>query len=321
MTDPVQDSNRYSWGRSRPFNDFSGFFREIFKERVQKISIDAGFTCPNRDGTKGTGGCSFCDNKTFNPLYCQPQNSITHQLNQGIAFFKKRYPGQKYLAYFQAYSNTYGQLELLKNRYSEALLHPDVVGLVIGTRPDCVSLELLDYLDALTDEYFVSLEFGIESTLDRTLKRINRGHDFNTAVTAFKICENRKFFTGLHLILGLPGEDRYDCISHAEELNKLNFNFLKLHQMQIIRGTAMEREFVTDPRDFMELTPASYVDLVIEFLEKLKPSIIVERFISESPRNKLIAPKWGLKNYEFVNLLEQEMIKRKTYQGRLIKLV
>jgi len=301
---------------TRPFNDFSGFFKSLFQERVQKISIDAGFTCPNRDGTRGRGGCSFCDNKTFNPAYCLPENSITDQLNQGISFFKTRYPGQKYLAYFQAYSNTYGDLSLLKSRYEEALKHPEVVGLVIGTRPDCINESLVQYLDQLTEKYFVSLEFGIESALNRTLLRINRGHDFETAVKALEMCKTRKFYTGVHMILGLPGENRQDILNQTEQLNELSFDFLKLHQMQIIKGTKLEYEYSAYPQDFIRLNVEEYIDLLITYLEKLKPEIIIERFISESPRDKLIAPRWGLKNFEFVSKLEKEMIYRQTFQGK-----
>ncbi|MCK5820341.1 MAG: TIGR01212 family radical SAM protein [Bacteroidales bacterium] len=300
----------------RPFNDFSGFFKSLFDERVQKISIDAGFTCPNRDGTKGRGGCSFCDNKTFNPAYCLPENSITDQLNQGINFFKTRYPGQKYLAYFQAYTNTYGDLEMLKSRYEEALMHPEVIGLVIGTRPDCIDEELVNYLDKLTEDYFVSLEFGIESTLDATLLRINRGHDFKTSIQALEMCQTSRFYTGVHMILGLPGESKQDILNQTDQLNKLSFDFLKLHQMQIIRGTKLEYEYASNPQDFTRMDVDEYIDLLITYLEKLKPEIVIERFISESPLDKLIAPRWGLKNFEFVAKLEKEMIRRQTFQGK-----
>jgi radical SAM protein (TIGR01212 family) len=308
----------YPWGRKRAFNDFPGFFKSLFSDRVQKISVDAGFTCPNRDGTKGNGGCTFCDNKTFNPTYCTPDNSVTHQLNQGINFFKNRYPGQRYLAYFQAYTNTYGDFELLKALYEEALKHPDVIGIVIGTRPDCISEQLLNYLDGLSRTYFVSLEFGAESTLNKTLERINRGHSFQQTVEALEQCRPFNFYTGLHMILGLPGESVDEILNHAVTLNSLNFDFLKLHQMQIIRGTKMEKEFSENPDDFIQLTASDYINLIIEFLERLNPNIIVERFISESPLDKLIFPKWGLKNFEFVNKLEAEMHRRNTYQGRLI---
>ena len=307
----------YAWGRKRPFNDFSGFFKTLFENRVQKISIDAGFTCPNRDGQKGVGGCSFCDNKTFNPTYCLPDNSVTTQLDQGIGLFKERYPQQQYLAYFQAYTNTYSSLEHIQSLYEEALSHPEVIGLVIGTRPDCISQELLEYLEQLSKKYFISLEFGIESTSDKTLKRINRGHDFATAVKALKMCESYSFYTGVHMILGLPGESEADLLHHVTNLNKLKFTFLKLHQMQIIRGTRIELEYKEKKSDFLQFTAEEYIDLAIRFLEQLNPEIIIERFISESPKDKLIAPKWGLKNFEIVSKIESQMLRKETFQGRL----
>ncbi len=316
MTSSGKSITSNTWGRNRPFNDFSGYFKTLFNYRVQKISIDAGFTCPNRDGSKGIGGCSFCDNKTFNPIYCLPENSITKQLDKGISLFKTKYPGQKYLAYFQAYSNTYGTLDLLKQKYGEALKHPDVVGLVIGTRPDCIDEILVEYLNDLANEYFISLEFGIESTSNKTLQRINRGHDFESAIHALEMCANKRFYTGVHMIFGLPGESRNDILAHADSLNSLPFNFLKLHQMQIIKGTQMEIEFAHHPQDFLKLSVEDYIELLIDFLAKLNPDIILERFISESPKEKLIAPRWGLKNFEFVSKLEKEMIKQKIFQGK-----
>lgn len=306
----------YTWGHDKPYNDFSSYFRGLFSERVQKISIDAGFTCPNRDGSKGIGGCTFCDNKTFNPGYCKPDKSVTSQLEQGIAFFKDRYKTQRYLAYFQAYTNTYSSLEHIKSLYEEALSHPDVIGIVIGTRPDCIYPELLEYLDELAKEYFISLEFGVESTLDRTLKRINRGHSYQEVIDAMKACEPYDFKIGMHLILGLPGESIPDILSHAETISKLDPDFLKLHQLQIIRNTKIEIEYNEKPQDFIKFTAEEYIDLTIRFLEKLNPDIIIERFISQSPPEKLIAPKWGLKNFEFTAKLEKEMRKRNAYQGR-----
>ncbi len=300
----------------KPYNDFSSYFRRLFSERVQKISIDAGFTCPNRDGSKGTGGCTFCDNKTFNPVYCMPDKSVTSQLEQGIAFFKDRYKTQRYLAYFQAYTNTYSSLEHLKVLYEEALSHPDVIGIVIGTRPDCIYPELLEYLDELAKKYFITLEFGVESTIDRTLKRINRGHSYQEVIDAMKACAEYDFKIGMHLILGLPGESVPDILSHAETISKLNPDFLKLHQLQIIRNTKIEQEYQDKSEDFIKFTADEYIDLTIRFLELLNPDIIMERFISQSPPEKLIAPKWGLKNFEFTAKLEKEMRVRKTFQGR-----
>lgn len=309
--------NDYPWGRSRPFNDYSGFFKTLFANRVQKISLDAGFTCPNRDGTKGVGGCSYCDNSTFNPDYCFPEKSITVQLNEGISFFRKRYPGQQYLAYFQAYTNTYAELDVLKMRYEEALLHPDVVGVVIGTRPDCISTEILEYLDELAKNNFVSLEFGVESTNDHTLSGINRGHSFRDTINALEQCSRYNFYTGIHMILGLPGEDETTILKQTSDINALPFNFLKLHQMQIIRHTRLARQYNDSPELFMHFSASSYIQMLIRYVELLRPDIIIERFVSESPPDKLIAPKWGLKNFEFVALLEKELVSRQTFQGRL----
>jgi len=314
-----REESKYPWQGNRPFNDFPGFFKSIFTERVQKISIDAGFTCPNRDGTKGIGGCTFCDNKTFNPSYCAPEKSITDQLNQGINFFRSRYPAQKYLAYFQAYTNTYADLDVLKDRYEEALSHQDVVGLVIGSRPDCISPEIIEYLDELADNYFVSLELGVESTSDETLLQINRGHGHQETVDTLIRCQGRKFYTGIHMILGLPNENEDIIFGHVSKINELPFNFLKLHQMQIIRNTAMSKQYFESPELFIQFTAESYIQMLIKFLELLRPDIIMERFISESPHDKLIAPKWGLKNFEFVARLEKELIIQETHQGRLYK--
>ena len=307
----------YVWDHDKPYNDFSSYFRRMFDRRVQKISIDAGFTCPNRDGTKGRGGCTFCDNKTFNPAYCKPEKSITIQLDQGISFFKERYKTQKYLAYFQAYTNTYAELDCLKKLYSEALAYPEVIGLVIGTRPDCVSTKLFDYLESLNKEYYISLEFGVESTLDRSLERINRGHMFNDAVEAYNSCKDYSFKKGMHLILGLPGEEEPDILAHVDKISSLPFDFLKLHQLQIIKGTKMALEYQQKPDDFTYYEAEEYIDLVIKFIEKLNPDIIIERFISQSPPEKIITPKWGLKNFEFTAKLEKEMRRRGTWQGRL----
>ena len=310
--------NVYPWGHEKPYNDFSSYFRKLFDRRVQKISIDAGFTCPNRDGSRGKGGCTFCDNKTFNPSYCLPENSITLQLEQGISFFRDRYKTQQYLAYFQAYSNTYASLEQLKIMYEEALSHPDVIGLVIGTRPDCISDDLLSYLDRLSEKYFISLEFGVESTINRTLERVNRGHSFEEVEQALDACKEYGFKVGLHLILGLPGETEADILSHAKIISNLPFHFLKLHQLQIIKGTKMAKEFRDLPDDFLQFTADQYVDLTISFLEQLNPEIILDRFISQSPLDKLISPRWGLKNYQFTNKLVNEMLKRNAWQGRLV---
>ncbi len=307
----------YPWGTKRPFNDYSSWFKKRFEQRVQKISIDAGFTCPNRDGTKAWGGCTYCNNDTFNPFYCEPSKSITEQLNEGIAFFEPKYKTQKYLAYFQAYSNTYGSLELLKKLYEEALSHPKVIGLIIGTRPDCVNDEILNYLAALSKKYFVVVEYGLESTLDRTLDLINRAHSHQESVDAIIKTAERGIEVGVHMIIGLPEETDEEIIRHAQRLSKLPITSLKLHQLQIVKGTVLAKQYKKNPESLKLFQPGEYIDLVIRFLENLNPEIIVERFISESPLDLLIAPKWnGLKNFEIVAKIEKRMKELNTFQGK-----
>lgn len=290
---------------AEPYNDFGSLIRKQFPYRVQKISIDAGFSCPNRDGRISSGGCTFCDNRTFNPSYCNKTKSISEQLAEGKAFFARKYPEMKYLAYFQAYTNTYDSLDRLKAMYEEALAVDDVVGIVIGTRPDCVSDELLDYLTELAKQTFVMVEYGIESANDETLKRINRGHDFACSRNAIERTHSRGILTGGHIILGLPGEDANESLRQAPIISSLPLDVLKIHQMQIIRGTALAREYEEHP--FHVYSVDEYLDLVVKFISLLRPDLVLERFVSQSPKELLIAPKWGLKNHEFTDLLRKKM--------------
>ena len=281
---------------SMRYNDFAGFLAGEFPFKVQKISVNAGFTCPNRDGTKGFGGCTYCNNQTFNPAYCRDDRSVTMQLEEGKRFFARKYPQMKYLAYFQAYTNTYGELELLKRMYEEALAVEGVVGLVIGTRPDCMPDSLLDYLEEVNRRTFLLVEYGIESADDRTLERINRGHSFACTEDAVRRTAARGIRTGGHVILGLPGESREDLIKQAERLSELPLTTLKMHQLQLIRGTRMAHEYALHPEEFHLFSADEYIDLVIDYVEHLRPDLILERFVSQSPRELLIAPDWGLKN-------------------------
>ena len=298
------------------FNDFGGYMRRNFDFKVQKISIDGGFTCPNRDGTKGTGGCTYCNNRTFNPAYCHRNRSVTEQMNEGIAFFAHKYPKMRYLAYFQAYTNTYDSLEVLRARYEEALRVDGCVGLVIGTRPDCMPEELLDYLQELSHKVYVMVEYGVESTDDATLLRINRGHDYATAVDAVRRTAARGLPVGVHIILGLPGEERVSLIRQARQLSELPITTLKLHQLQLISGTRMAEEFDESPEDFHLFELDEYIEVVVDYLENLRPGIVVERFASQSPKELLIAPDWGLKNYELVEKIKRRMRERDTWQGK-----
>ena len=299
------------------YNDFTTFIRNKFDCRVQKVSIDAGFTCPNKDGSKGKGGCTYCNNNTFNPDYCKPIKSITQQVNEGIQFFSKKYKSQHYLAYFQAFTNTYAPLDKLRDMYEEALLHPQVIGLVIATRPDSIKDDVLDYLQVLSGDYFIKLEFGLESTNNKTLSLINRCQTHEEAIDAYARSKDRGIHLGGHLILGLPLESRDDMLNHAREISKLPIQTLKIHHLQIVKHTMMAIQFKKDPDffNFMELN--EYIDLVIDFLEILRPDIIIERFFSESPDRMLIFPKYGLKNYEVKSLVEKRLLERDTYQGRL----
>lgn len=301
---------------SMRYNDFAGFLAGEFPFKVQKISVNAGFTCPNRDGTKGFGGCTYCNNQTFNPAYCRDDRSVTMQLEEGKRFFARKYPQMKYLAYFQAYTNTYGELELLKRMYEEALAVEGVVGLVIGTRPDCMPDSLLDYLEEVNRRTFLLVEYGIESADDRTLERINRGHSFACTEDAVRRTAARGIRTGGHVILGLPGESREDLIKQAERLSELPLTTLKIHQLQLIRGTRMAHEYALHPEEFHLFSADEYIDLVIDYVEHLRPDLILERFVSQSPRELLIAPDWGLKNHEFTDRVKKRMKERDAWQGK-----
>lgn len=302
---------------TKRYRDFADFLNEHFDGKVQKISLHAGFTCPNRDGSIGVGGCTYCNNQTFSPDYCHTGKSITRQLDEGVAFFARKYPTMRYLAYFQAYTNTYGELEALKRKYEEALAHPGVVGLIIGTRPDCMPADLLDYLADLSRRTFVLVEYGVESTSDETLRRINRGHDFATSVDAIRRTSAAGVLVGAHMILGLPGESRALMLKHARSLSQLPLDTLKLHQLQLIRHTRMAREYESRPQDFHLYAVDEYIDLAIDFAERLSPRIAIERFVSQSPAELLIAPNWGLKNHEFTARLLRRMRERDAWQGRL----
>ena len=300
----------------RRYNDYIAFIKNTFKERVQKISLDTGFTCPNRDGSKGVGGCTYCNNNSFNPDYCKPEKSITDQLNQGIEFFTIRNKIAKYFAYFQAYTNTYADIKLVKELYLEAVNHPKVVGLVIGTRPDCISPELIDFLEELAKTYYISLEFGIESTLNRTLEKVNRCHTFEETIRAYDMAKGRGLHLGAHLIMGLPGESREEILHHATEVSQLPIHSLKLHHLQIVKHTMMAKQFKDDPSQFDLFSVNDYIELMTEFISQLRPDIIIERFISQSPAHLLLAPKWnGLKNFEIVDRIDKKLLEKNLWQG------
>ena len=287
---------------------------------MQKVTINAGFTCPNRDGRAGTGGCTFCLNEAFNPSYCHPEKPIAQQIDEGIAFHAVRYRrAEKFIAYFQAYSNTYAPLAALKEIYRQALAHPKIIGLVVGTRPDCVDAEILDYFTALAAQgVFVQIEYGVESCYDRTLQHVNRGHTFAQAQEAIAQTAARGLSTAAHFIFGLPGETRDEMLASAAVISRLPLSSVKFHQLQIIKGTAMEQEFARYPERFVTFTLPEYLDFFIDFLERLSPAIIIERFIGETPPRFVPHTVWGLlRNVEILRLLERRLEERDTWQGRL----
>lgn len=300
----------------RRYRDFPSFCRKVFGERVQKLSIDGGFTCPNRDGKKGSGGCTFCNNESFNPDYCRSVQGITRQIDEGVRFFQAKYQGQKYLAYFQAYSNTYASLQVLKERYEEALSHPQVAGLVLATRPDVVGDDVLDYLGELAKEHYVCVEYGVESANDEVLKRVNRGHSYAEAEDAIRRTACRGIYIGAHLIFGLPGESRESMLEGAVRLSRLPIDILKLHQLQIIRGTQMADEYLQFPERFRLYSLEEYLDFVVDVIGRIKPELYLERFVNQAPAEYLIAPKWGVKNYEFVAKLDKRLKEMDVWQGK-----
>lgn len=310
----------YSWGNAKRYNDYSSYIKNTFGQRVQKISVNAGFTCPNRDGVKGIGGCTFCNNSTFSPAYSDADKTVTAQIDKGISFFRPKYQAQHYLAYFQSYSNTYGETEHLLKLYREALDHPLVTGIVLGTRPDCLADELLDTLAQWNKKHYVAIELGAESTLNHTLEQINRGHTWEETVEGVRRIKQRGIPVGMHLILGLPGESRSDMLNHADIISETNIDFLKLHQLQIVKGSEYGRKYRQNPDFFQLFSADEFVDLVIGFIERTHPAIVLERFISQAPYNLLIAPDWGIKNFEFVAKVEKELQARNTWQGRLCQI-
>ena len=296
------------------YKEFGTWLQAELGCKAQKLSVDAGLTCPNRDGTLGRGGCTFCDNRTFNPAYCRQGGSITDQLEAGKRFFSRKYPSMKYLAYFQSYSNSYGTLSHLKDLYEEALRVPDVVGLVIGTRPDCMPDALLEYLEELNRRTFLLVEYGVESANEETLVRVNRGHTFAQARECIIRTAQRGIRVGVHMILGFPWETRSELIRQAQLIASLPITTLKLHQLQVIRGTQLAREYELQPWPLP--TAEEYVDLVLEYISHLPSSLVLERFVSQSPPEYVIAPRWGLKNHEFSALVKKAIQKRSTQLGQ-----
>lgn len=326
MPDCFPDGKRY--------NTFVGYYKRVYGERLQKLVIDAGFTCPNRDGTVGYGGCSFCDNAAFHPSYSTAGKSIAAQIDEGIEFHQVRYRNTRhYLAYFQSYSNTYAPLPRLKELYLEALSHPHIVGIVIGTRPDCIDEEKLDWLAelkagrALPDWHrdgfgspVVKVEYGIESCYDATLLRVGRGHDVAAAERAVKLSAERGLDPGAHFILGLPGESRSMLVDQCSFISSMPLHSVKFHQLQLVKGTRIEKEFADVPQDFLRLDLPEYLELVVDILERLRPDLYIERVAGEVPPRFVNETQWGLiRNFQILHLLDDRLSARNTWQGRLFR--
>jgi len=307
----------YPWGHTRRFNAYSNYFKKLFGERVQKLSIDAGFSCPNRDGSRRLGGCTYCNNDAFNPSYCNPSKTVEQQIREGMEFHAWRYKKPaRFLAYFQPYSNTYAPLEELKKIYDQALKFPEIAGLVIGTRPDCIDDEKLEYFSQLAETHYVIIEYGIESCYDKTLERINRGHTFEESREAIIKTAAVGLKTGAHLIFGLPGESREEMMAQTKILSELPLSNIKFHQLQIIKGTVMEKQFKDDPSQFSFFELDEYIEFIVDFIEQLNPGFIIERFAGEVPPRFQAGPGWEMvRNEKIVEMVEAELKRRNAFQG------
>lgn len=302
----------------RRFNSYGNYLTKQFGGRVQKISVDAGFSCPNRDGKLSTGGCTFCSNTAFNPSYCKPEKSIRQQIEEGIAFHRRRYRrASKYFAYFQPYSNTYQPLETLQEIYQQALEVPGIVGIVIGTRPDLIDEPLLHYLNEIQQTHYVMLEYGVESVYDETLRHVNRGHNFATAERAIRMTASHGIPCGAHFIFGLPGESKAMMHNAADVISQLPLTTVKFHQLQIFKDTKMAEEYQQHPDAFHLFELDEYIDFVIDFAERLNPNIVIERFAGEVPPRFLVSEPWMKLRYdEVLRRIEKRMEERDTWQGK-----
>ncbi len=308
----------YPWGNARRFHSLADNYKQKYGSRIQKVSIHAGFTCPNRDGTVGVGGCTFCNNSGFSPGYCHEEHSIDEQIEKGLQFLQKRYRRARvFVAYFQAYSNTYDEINILKERYERALAHPEISGISVGTRPDCIDDEKLDYLAALAQNNIVSVEYGVESCYEETLLRINRGHTFWQSVQAIEETAARGLHTAIHLILGLPGESREQMLEQSKIISALPINSVKFHQLQIVKNTPMAEEYRLHPENFDFFSPEEYVEFMAKFVEQLNPSIAIERFAGEVPPQYNLRAAWkGLRSDQVTLLIEDKLKKWDSWQGK-----
>lgn len=293
-----------------PYRDFSDFLAGHFPGKMQKLTIDGGLTCPNRDGTLGRDGCIYCSNRSFTPSYCRSNMSVSEQIATGKRFFARKYPSMRYLAYFQSFTGTYADSSRLIALYTEALAAEGVDGLIIGTRPDCLNPGLLEWLSQLAQERFVMIEFGAETSHDATLQRINRCHTWQAVVEAVETTHRAGIATGLHIINGLPSENEEMIMQTVEAINRLPVDVVKFHQLQVVRGTPLARMWQEGTADLISWTAQQYAELCADIVLRLRPDIAIDRFVSQSPDELLITPRWGLKNYEFTSLVIKALKRR-----------
>ncbi len=295
------------------YRTYNSWLRGIFGERVHKVIVDAGFTCPNRDGTVAVGGCSYCNNNSFRPPLAIKTAPIPDQVENGIRYLRQRVEAEKFIVYFQPFTNTYAETEHLRGLYIEALEHPDVVGLAIGTRPDCIDEEKVAMIDEIARDTCVSLEFGVESIYDETLRRVNRGHDYGAFLRAMELSRGHAFHLGAHIILGFPWETRDQWLSMADEMSRVGIDMLKIHHLHLVKGTALAREHEETP--FQLMTFEEYLEVVCDFIERLDPKIVIERLFGEAPLGLLVAPNWGLNRNEVIAGIRKRMDERRVVQG------
>lgn len=307
----------FPWGTTRRYNAYIDYLKQRFGSRVQKVIVDAGFTCPNRDGSKGVGGCTYCNNDSFKPPYCLPNMSVADQVKEGIEFLSRRYKVDKFIVYFQSYSNTYASLRHLQKLYEEALNHPQVIGLAVGTRSDCIDEQKIDYFSQLARDYYVTLEYGLESPYDKTLRWIRRMHDFESWEKAVKLTAGRGIHICAHIILGFPTESRDEMLKTAEIVSKYPIDYLKIHHLHVVKKTILEKIYRENP--FPLPAYRDYVDLVTEFLQRLKPEIKVQRLVGETHPRILVVPNWGIRANIIQQHIEEKLAERDIWQGKLYR--
>jgi radical SAM protein (TIGR01212 family) len=310
---PVAGNQVKLW-LNRRYNNYNHYLQKTYGEKIRKVSLHGGFTCPNRDGSKGYGGCIYCNNDSFVPHYINKNMSIPEQMDASIPFMVERYDVQKYIAYFQAYSNTYARLDDLKQLYAAAVAHPQVVGLDISTRSDCVDEALLTYLAELNEHVNVTVEYGIESIHNGSLKWMNRGHDYESVVKAVDLTKKYGIKVAGHIIMGFPVETRAMMLETGLAANALGLDFLKIHQLHVVKRTVLAKRYQDEP--FPLFQADEYIELVADILERLDPEIVIQRLFGDAPDEILIAPRWGYNIPKLTHLMDLELKHRDTWQGK-----